>query len=65
MIVGDCSYIIERVSLREHDGIWDCQVSPNQPESEPLSSKPIRLTVLVPPERPQIKREVCFYSTYN
>jgi len=47
---GDCSITISNLTMKEDDGVWQCQVY----ESKTLIAPPVRVTVLMPPEKPKI-----------
>ena len=53
MVLGDFSLHIYPVEL-EDDGVYQCQASPTNDGQPGLRSRFARLSVLVPPQKPQI-----------
>ena len=55
---GDCSLLIRNVSMASEDGTWQCQVTAQDIDHEPLISRELQVVVLVTPEKPIIKNTV-------
>lgn len=55
LLAGDFSLHIYPVEL-EDDGIYQCQASPTNDGQPGLRSRDARLSVLVPPQKPEILR---------
>ncbi|KAG5889614.1 hypothetical protein JTB14_002004 [Gonioctena quinquepunctata] len=53
---GDCSIWVRAAQLEFDDGIWECQVTASDFHTQDaLTSRPVRLVVRVPPQRPRIE----------